>query len=458
MKTAHGLVHLGVREIGRRRFRAESSGAGARHEFRRASKRRNAAVRLHVLYRDGDDRRIDHRRHRPAVLARLGARAACAAARRRDPASGRQRDPRAATDRARPARADPRPGTPVSPARWQPATLDPGPAAGDAARRTARPRHHRRQQSRAVHPRTYAAGHPGAEPGQRPGHRARTGDARLFRHLDRARQRFRRPRDRRCERSRRRAAGEARLPAAPGVAQRGRGEGLLQRICQRGDLAPVPQRARASHLPVERLRALSHRQCALRRRGGRRVPHRRSDRSGAGLPFRAVAANDPRPPAQGDGHHVLAHPLAEPGVLRHLPVATRAARWPPRQQHPGLPHPVPLQQLPRHRRSRARGAGRSGGILGHAAGPVHAGPSLSDLDRVAAGIAGAHRRCRGLPEGGARAAGPAAQASPGRGHRPARLHQGHHRALQRRRPAARNSSRAGSASSPSSRSPRRRAA
>ena len=59
---------------------------------------------------------------------------------------------------------------------------------------------------------------------------------------------------------------------------------------------------------------------------------------------------------------------------------------------------------------------------------------------------------------GARAAGPAAQASPGRGHRPTRLHQGHPRALQRRRRGCSNRSRTGSASSPSSRSPRRRAA
>ena len=90
-------------------------------------------------------------------------------------------------------------------------------------------------------------------------------------------------------------------------------------------------------------------------------------------------------------------PWPNPESFAHLPVARRAARWPARQQHPGVPHAVPLQQLPRHRGPRARGAGRPGGLRGHAAGPVHAGPSLSDLDRVAAGIAGAHRRCRRLP-------------------------------------------------------------
>ncbi len=50
-----------------------------------------------------------------------------------------------------------------------------------------------------------------------------------------------------------------------------------------------------------------------------------------------------------DDHHVLAHPLAQSGGVRHLPLAQRAPRRAARQQHPRLPHAVPLQQLPRHR-------------------------------------------------------------------------------------------------------------
>ena len=60
--------------------------------------------------------------------------------------------------------------------------------------------------------------------------------------------------------------------------------------------------------------------------------------------------------AGGDDHHVLAHPVAEPGSVRHLPVARGSARRPARQQHPRLPHAIPLQQLRRHRRPADRGA------------------------------------------------------------------------------------------------------
>ena len=85
---------------------------------------------------------------------------------------------------------------------------------------------------------------------------------------------------------------------------------------------------------------------------------RRPDRAGAGLPLRAAAADDPRAAAARDDHHVLAHPVAESRGVRDLPVARGAARRPARQQHPRLPHAVPLQQLPRHRRPHARGARR----------------------------------------------------------------------------------------------------
>ena len=88
-------------------------------------------------------------------------------------------------------------------------------------------------------------------------------------------------------------------------------------------------------------------------------------------------------PARHD-HHLLAHSLAEPGGVRHLPVARGAARRPARQQHPRVSHAVSLQQFRRHGRSPARGAGRPGDV--HRVVPRQAdrGQALSDLGRVAA--------------------------------------------------------------------------
>ena len=51
---------------------------------------------------------------------------------------------------------------------------------------------------------------------------------------------------------------------------------------------------------------------------------RRPHRARAGLPLRAAAADDPRAPPRRDDPHVLAHPVAEPRGVRHLPVARRS--------------------------------------------------------------------------------------------------------------------------------------
>ena len=163
--------------------------------------------------------------------------------------------------------------------------------------------------------------------------------------------------------------------------------------------------------------------------------------------------------ARGDDHHLLAHPVAQPGVLRHLPVARGDARRAAGQQHPRLPHPVPLQQLRRHGRPLPRGARRPRDVHRHpAAASCTAGPPLPDLDRVAAGAAG--DAAGASPTAGATCApgyGLPRRASARRRRRPPRLHQGHHGALPRRRAPARAESASGSAASPSSRSPRRRA-
>ena len=50
-------------------------------------------------------------------------------------------------------------------------------------------------------------------------------------------------------------------------------------------------------------------------------------------------------PAARDGHHVLAHPVAERRAHRHLPVARGADLGAARQQHRRLPHAAALQQL-----------------------------------------------------------------------------------------------------------------
>ena len=225
---------------------------------------------------------------------------------------------------------------------------------------------------------------PGAAAGERPRHRARAGDAGVLGHVDRARQRLGRPRRRRRARPHRRAARRPGLPAAPDLAHAGRGGRLLQRLRQRGPVAAVPHRARAAHVPLLGLRRLPQGQRALRRRGGRRGALEGPDRPRAGLPLRAAAADDPRAAAARDDHHVLAHPVAQPRGVRDLPVARRAARRTAGQQHPRLPHPVPLQQLPRHRRPAARGA--RGPRVVHRAlpRPLHGRQPLPDLDRVAA--------------------------------------------------------------------------
>ena len=60
-------------------------------------------------------------------------------------------------------------------------------------------------------------------------------------------------------------------------------------------------------------------------------------------------------------HHpdLLAHPLAEPRVVRHLPVATRDPRGHAGQHDPRLSHAIPLQELHRDGRSLPRGAHRA---------------------------------------------------------------------------------------------------
>ena len=136
-------------------------------------------------------------------------------------------------------------------------------------------------------------------------------------------------------------------PAA-GLAHARGGEGLLLRLLERGPLAAVPHRPHPAASSAARTGA--HYQAVNRRFADAVCEEVDSDDPIVLVQdyhFALLPADDPRAAAARDHHHLLAHPLAERRALRHLPLARRAARRAARQQHPRLPHPVPLQQLPR---------------------------------------------------------------------------------------------------------------
>jgi trehalose 6-phosphate synthase len=136
-----------------------------------------------------------HRHRRAAELARLGVGRAGAAARRGPGAAAGAAVARTRAAGGRPARTPARPGGRGPPRPALRGRVERRAAAVAAAHATARRRGDRGLQPRAVRARTPAGRqHGGAAARQRPGHRRRAGDARLLGHLDRARQRQRRPR------------------------------------------------------------------------------------------------------------------------------------------------------------------------------------------------------------------------------------------------------------------------
>ena len=211
-----------------------------------------------------------------------------------------------------------------------------------------------------IHQRGRRRRDPGRAPGQRPGHRGRAGAARLLGRLGRARQRLGGSRHRwigtttcACRRARSptRCGGcgsRPRRSAATTTASPTRGCGRCATWPTRGRIFRGDDWAAYEAVNRKFADAVCEEADA-----------RRSGRAGAGLPLRAGAAPHPRAAAPRHHHHLLAHPLAERRALRHLPVARRDPRGPARQQHRGLPHPAPLQQLPRLGRSLPRGAHRS---------------------------------------------------------------------------------------------------
>ena len=115
----------------------------------------------------------------------------------------------------------------------------------------------------------------------------------------------------------------------------------------------------------------------------------------AGLSLRAAAAIREGGAARRDRLPVLAHPVAESRSVSRLPVGRGHPARPARQRSARLPRPVSLQQLPRHRRSRARVARRLRALRGLARRPADLRAAVSDQHRsVALEGAGESRRAR----------------------------------------------------------------
>ncbi len=362
--------------------------------------------------------------------------------------TGRTLRGRAAADRRRPARAHPRPRVGAPHARRRADRVDARDAARHPRARAARQRRHRRLQPRAVHPRARRRRrhrHPAA------GERARR--PRSSRSCAPAR-----ARGSRTAAARRTATSWTRTTAWPRPCEepgyqlrrvwltKEEEQGYYYGFANEG-LWPLCHIAHVR--PTFRSSDWEQYERVNRRFADAVVEEARTndpDRAGAGLSPRARAADDPRAAARRDDHHLLAHPVAEPRGVRDLPLARRAARRAARQQHPRIPHPVPLQQLRRHRRPAARGARRPRDVRRVVPRRAHADQALSDLRRVAArvGARGAARSTRAARIVRARHGLPADHMHRRRC-RPARLHEGHRGAVPRRRAAARAASRVGRA-------------
>ena len=225
-------------------------------------------------------------------------------------------------------------------------------------------------------------------------------------------------------------------PAAR-VADAARGRRLLLRPGQRRPVAAVPHRLRPAGLRRPRLARLRRGQPPLRRRRARRDQQHQGDRLRPGLPLRAAAADAQGRAARRGGLPVLAHPVAEPRGVPHLPVEGDDPRRAARQRPARVPHPVPLQQLPGDGGPDAGVARRPRALRRLPRRPPHLRQAVPDQHRpVAVGVGDARPRLgprrRGDP---AQAAGRRGAAGDGR--RSPRLHQGHPRAAAGLRAAAR---------------------
>ena len=220
--------------------------------------------------------------------------------------------------------------------------------------------------------------------GKRPRHRARSRDARLRRHLDRARQRQRRSRDLRRARPRDGAARSAVVHAAARVADAGRRAGLLLRLRQQRPVAALSHCLRASRIRRCGLAAVCESQPPVRGCGDRRGRRRSRRRLRAGLPLRVAAAIREGSAPRRDRVPVLAHPVAESRSVSRLPVGRGHPARAAGQRSARLSRPVSLQQFPRHRRSRPRVARRLRALRGLARRPADLRAAVSDQHRSVA--------------------------------------------------------------------------
>src|SRR6266481_5523644 len=127
-----------------------------------------------------------------------------------------------------------------------------------------------------------------------------------------------------------------RIHAATRLAERAGRAGLLLWFRQRRPVAAVPRRARQAGVPGEGLAGLPRGQPALRRRSGRGGAQRRPGGAGAGLSLCTASRDDPHSPAARDDSELLAHPVAESRILRHLSLAARDRSGHARQHHLGF--------------------------------------------------------------------------------------------------------------------------
>src|SRR5262249_10797503 len=102
----------------------------------------------------------------------------------------------------------------------------------------------------------------------------------------------------------------------------------------------------------------------------------------------ASAAAHSRAAAEGDHHNLLAHSLAQLGIVRDLPVARSVARRHARKHDPRFPYALPLPEFRRDRRPLPRGAYRARILDDLIWRTADTRRTLTHLHPVAAGMGG----------------------------------------------------------------------
>ena len=274
-------------------------------------------------------------------------------------------------------------------------------------------------------------------PGERAGHGARSRDAGVRRHVDRAWQRQRRPRGLRREGPGGGAARQPVLYAAPRLAHPGRGGRLLLRARQQRAVAALPHRLCA---PGVRRRDWQQYQRVNQRFANTVIDEIGNERAIVFVQDYHFAllprlVKEARPDV--DRLPVLAHSVAQQRGVPDLSLERGDRGRAARQRPAGVPHPVPLQQLLRYGRRQHRGAHRPRALRRHPARPSDLREAIPDQHRpraVVEAAQGAQPRSRCPPHAGAAGAGR------GPAHlrcRSAGLHEGHSRAHQGLRADAR---------------------